>query len=149
MQEYTRDSRCEQLGVLIDRPPLQASNYIAIHPGRRYITELGEAEFGVMAPVNETTRRALKLPENTIALIEWNNGDERHWESEIRAVTADEQALVVSQATSTLLDRIIEHYARTPADDRHPAYAVYQEWERRKQQAEHRQANSQTPVCGA
>lgn len=110
------------------------SEYIRRHPGREDVSELGDPEFGWIAPLDEAARERLGLPESAEAVVEWNDAADCEPEVELRALTAAEHGSIVSRATSTLVERVLAHYD-THADDGHPAFALYAEWQRRKARA--------------
>ena len=114
----------------------EINDYIRTHPEREEVSELAEPEFGWIAPIDDSAREVLLVPEEATALVEWNDGADNDPRSEIRALGPIEHATIINQTTSSLIAQILQHYDAHPEDDGHPAYALYAEWRRRAERAE-------------
>ena len=147
MRNYAQTSSWWNLGTRIESTHVmyaEISDYIRTHPERQEVSELGDPESGWLSPVDDRTRDHLALPETATALIEWNrDAEDGGAELEIRALDHGEQKTTADQATSTLIDRVLEHYDRHP-NDGHPAYGLWAEYQRRRNEARGTNVGSST-----
>ena len=100
--------------------------------GKRTIAWFGAPGTGSVAEVTPQEVRDFGLDEGTVAVIEWNDGDEREAETSLRALKPDELKRLVDENECTAVEDVIAHYRKHPENDGHPAhrlYRIHQQWE--------------------
>ena len=95
-----------------------------VEPDNEMLAEYADYEYGLLVQLKPGETADFGLPPETAAVVCWSGVNEEP-PTELRRLTQEEADLLRSNYGSTVAEQIIRHYRANPADDGHPAYALY------------------------
>ena len=100
-------------------------DHVTEHQQAELLAEYAEKEYGLLLVFTEEERERYELDEGVAGLVYWSEETDEP-DSGLRQLKQEEARLLLESFESVITNRVIKHYQKHPADDKHPAYGLYQ-----------------------
>ena len=91
----------------------------------RLLSEYADTEYGTLVRLTPEEQKRFNLKPEQTAAVCWTETRDDEPGCNVMVLTHDEAELLLESYESIIVQRVIEHYRANPADDGHPAYALY------------------------
>ena len=108
--------------------------YVSGAANGQLLSEYADTQYGTLVKLTPEEQKRFQLEPGQTAAVCWTETHDEEPGCNVRVLTDDEAQLLLESYESIIVRGVIEHYRANPADDGHPAYALYNHYKQTVEQ---------------